>query len=388
MQPMNHSPAPAFDSPAEANAKCAGSRLARPLGSEPDPAQRVRFDGTELLTPVFRHFCGQPFHKHTVQVDWEVDDLLKELKPHLIYSEAHHRGGDPSAASITYSDLLFRLPGEAFVHLHRVKGHAVEIYAGSPETAVKVLADLNARFAKAPPPEASKFFQLCNSGFGGIDRLEISLARVWLQSPAELALHYGDEFAGWEQNLVARLQTQPSGLTILRGEPGVGKTCFVRHLLSRLAKTHRCFLVPTSNFGLLADPQLATFWANEAARSKLHNLLILEDAEALLEKRCGPNNEMVSNLLNMADGLLGDAMRVQIVATVNAPLDKLDPAVTRRGRLQGYHQFRRLSRDEAGRLARAKGLTLPDQPDYTLAEIFTAGQPATGVPQETSIGFR
>ena len=385
---MIHSPAPTLDSPADANAERAGFRSARPLGTEPPPAERVTFVGTELLTPVFRHFSGRPFHKHTVQVDWAIDEVMNELKAHLIYSEAHHRCGDPSAATVTYSDMLFRLPGEVFLYLHRVKGHAVEVYAGCPETAAKVLGDLNTRFTKPPPPETSKFFQLCTSGFGGIDRLEISLKRAWLQSPADLALHYGAEFAGWEQNLVERLQTQTSGLTILRGEPGVGKTCFVRHLLSRLAKTHRCFVVPTSNFGLLADPQLANFWANEATRSKLHSLLILEDAEALLEKRRGPNNEMVSNLLNMADGLLGDAMRVQIVATVNAPLDKLDPAVTRRGRLQAYHQFRRLTREEAGRLAKAKGITLPEQPDYTLADIFTAGQPGTGVPQEASIGFR
>ena len=311
---------------------------------------------------------------------------MKELRTHLFYSEVHRDWKKPNASKAYVPHLVFHLPDDIFVRLFQKYGQRVEIYAACPEAAEALLTELNKRFAKLPP-ESSKFYQLSSGPGGGIEQLEVALSRVWLQSPADLALHYGDEFVGWEQNLVERLQAQPKGLSILRGEPGLGKTSFVRHLLSRLEKSHRCFAVPTSHFGMLTSPQLTSFWARENARSKLNNLLVLEDAEALLERRTGTNNEFVSNLLNMSDGLLGDAMRVQIIATVNAPMSRLDPAVTRRGRLQAYHHFRRLTRAEAQRLANAKGLMLPVQTDYSLADIFAAGQPDTGTPSEAKIGF-
>ena len=373
-------PAPARPS----NSKRATPHVAR-RASQSRRVEHVNFDGNSPLITIARHFCGQPFHERSASVDWEFEEVLKELRPHLFHSQVHHQWKSPLAPRTFFMQLLFRLPDDIFVRLLQKGGQQVEVYAACPETAEAVLTDLNKRFAKSPA-ETSKFCQLC-SGPDGIERLEVALSRVWLQSPADLALHYGDEFVGWEQNLVERLQAQPKGLTILRGEPGLGKTSFVRHLLSRLEKSHRCFAVPTSQFGMLTSPHLTSFWAKENARSKLNNLLVLEDAEGLLAKRTGTNNEFVSNLLNMSDGLLGDAMRVQIIATVNAPMSQLDPAVTRRGRLQAYHQFRRLTRKEAQRLASAKGLTLPEQTDYSLADIFAARQSDTGVPSEKTIGF-
>ena len=185
-----------------------------------------------------------------------------------------------------------------------------------------------------------------------------------------------------------RLQRQSNGLVVLRGDPGVGKTTFLRHLMTRLAKTHRACLVPTSHFRMLASPEMPVFWTEQNQRSNLHNLLILEDAEALLGKRCGSNDDQVSNLLNMSDGLLGDSMNVQIVATVNATLDKLDPAITRRGRMLGHRQFRRLTRAEAQRLATAKGLPLPDGAEFSLADIYRGADSADAIPAEPTMGFR
>lgn len=383
---MSQAPLPAPAGSVTFKAQPGNSRVGRRRTAQSHRVEHVNFDGTSPLIRIAQHFCGQPFHERSATVDWEFEDVLKELRPHLFHSSIHHDWKHAVASKTFYVHLVFHLPDDCFVRLYQKGGQQVEVYAACPETAEAVLTSLNQRFAK-PPPETSRFYQLCSLA-SGIERLEVALSRVWLQSPADLALHYGDEFVGWEQNLVERLQTQPNGLTILRGEPGLGKTSFVRHLLSRLQQTHRCFAVPTSHFGMLTSPHLTTFWAKENARSKLNNLLVLEDAEALLEKRRGGNSELVSNLLNLADGLLGDAMRVQIIATVNSPINKLDPAITRRGRLQAYHQFRRLTRCEAQRLALAKGFTLREQPDYTLADIFTAAKADTGVPQETTIGFR
>jgi hypothetical protein len=189
------------------------------------------------------------------------------------------------------------------------------------------------------------------------------------------------------QEMITALARRFKANVLLVGDPGVGKTTFLRHLTARLAKTHRAFLVPTSHFNMLASPEMPVFWAGQNYRSSLTNLVILEDAEALLGKRRGSNDDQVSNLLNFSDGMMGDCMKVQIVTTVNAPLEKLDPAITRRGRMLGYRQFRRLTRAEALRLSTAKNLTLGDGDEFSLADIYRGADSADPLPAEPTMGF-
>ena len=94
----------------------------------------------------------------------------------------------------------------------------------------------------------------------------------------------------------------------------------------------------------------------------------------------------MSNLLNIGDGFLGEHLKLHVVATTNTPMRRLDEAMLRPGRLMGTREFRRLTRDEALRLAQAKGLKLADGFDtFSLAEVY-CGRPEVLSP-EPSVGF-
>ena len=337
---------------------------------------------TYFLSPMLRHFHHQPWHAHIGLARLDKAAILAKHQAQLLRSECHHH---PTAEPpfVQPTQLLFRLAENVFVHLEE---DGVWVYAACPAVAAQVLTDWQAQFALPKKEEPPTYF-LLGTEHGSVKRQSVAMTRACPHSAEELALHYGDDFVPWETELIQRLQQQINGLVVLRGEPGTGKSSFLRHLIARLAKTHRAFLVPTTNFGMLSSPEMPSFWAGQNCRSKLQNLLILEDAEALLARRDGSNDAQVSNLLNMSDGLLGDSMRVQIVATVNASLDKLDPAITRRGRLAGFKHFRRLSRAEAQRLATAKGLTLSHGTDFSLAEIYRGADSADPVPAGQVMGF-
>ena len=102
--------------------------------------------------------------------------------------------------------------------------------------------------------------------------------------------------------------------------------------------------------------------------------MVLEDAEAVLIDRRDGDRGAIANLLNISDGLLADFLKVKLLCTVNCPLDRLDPAVVRGGRLLAFREFVRMPRERAERVAAAHHLTLAPQDDYSLAEIF-AGPP-------------
>ena len=109
-------------------------------------------------------------------------------------------------------------------------------------------------------------------------------------------------------------------------------------------------------------------------------------ALAALERAIGLA-QLIVNLLNIGDGFLGEHLKLHVIATTNAPVRQLDPALLRPGRLMGSREFRRLTRPEAQRLAEAKGLKILDQPDYSLGEIYcgAVGGPLGG--GERQVGF-
>lgn len=112
-----------------------------------------------------------------------------------------------------------------------------------------------------------------------------------------------------------------------------------------------------------------------------NSILIIEDAENIIRDR----NELefdasqaVANLLNLSDGLLGDATHMQIIATFNCDLSKIDKALLRKGRLIAHYEFGTIDIDDAKNLSSKLGfgiehITAP----MTLADIYNQSRDET-----------
>ncbi len=128
--------------------------------------------------------------------------------------------------------------------------------------------------------------------------------------------------------------------------------------------------MPAARFASVESGEIVTFWANENRNSKLRKVLILEDAESVLLRRGDDNREKVATLLNLTDGMLGDALGLHVVCTLNSELADLDPALLRPGRLVAHRDFELLNTDEARRLAEFLRVPAPSGDRVSLAEFF------------------
>jgi len=189
-------------------------------------------------------------------------------------------------------------------------------------------------------------------------------------------LYYGEGTAAWADEWIATLNARRYGLTVLTGAPGTGKTTLLRSLAQWLAATHAFYFMPAARFASVESGEIVTFWAGENRNSKLRKILILEDAESVLLRRGDDNREKVATLLNLTDGMLGDALGLHVVCTLNSELADLDPALLRPGRLVAHGDFDLLTNDEARRLAVALNLPTPSGERVSLAELFNSAQPA------------
>lgn len=179
--------------------------------------------------------------------------------------------------------------------------------------------------------------------------------------------HYNDDFLPVAEKIESFMEADnKSGLVILHGKQGTGKTSYIRHLIKRSNK--KVIYMGGDLISKLSDPMLITF-----IREYRNSIFVVEDCEELLASRNGSRimNTGLVNILNMSDGLLGDELCMKFICTFNAPLTDIDTALLRKGRLVARYEFKDLTTDKVNKLIEKEGLGIPQQTNpMSLAEIF------------------
>lgn len=101
--------------------------------------------------------------------------------------------------------------------------------------------------------------------------------------------------------------------------------------------------------------------------------MILEDAEKALTKRSlSDQPSLVSTLLNMTDGILGDILKLNVIVTYNCDRQDIDEALLRKGRLKAEYSFQGLKQDDAKKLIKKLDIDIKPEDNMTLADIYYA----------------
>lgn len=194
---------------------------------------------------------------------------------------------------------------------------------------------------------------------------QLTLKSFKLSVPeAPVNLCYSNEFINGEHNKIfSTLLTDKPGIHLFHGMPGTGKTTYIRHLTKLVNK--RFIFMPT-NFGeMLSNPAFIPF-----IMAYPESIIVMEDAEITIKQRnLQGNHNAIANVLNMADGLLGDVIRCQFIFTFNCELEKIDSAITRPGRCLSNIEFGKLNAQKANDLASFLNLNKSFKESATLAEI-------------------
>lgn len=233
----------------------------------------------------------------------------------------------------------------------------------SPKSDEKVIKNLIKIIKKSiPEPKAqSKIFLLYeNSDNRGLYLKDFKVKKFEIS----LEDNYNDDFQNIHKLIVNRLnKKEDKGLVLLHGEPGTGKTTYIRYLTSLIDK--KMIYIAPEFAHRIASPSFLPFLIDNP-----NSILIIEDAENIIEARENSRNMSVSNLLNVADGLLSDCLNIQLICTFNTHISKVDKALLRKGRLIASYEFKALVVDKAQNLSDKIGFTSKINKAMNLAEIY------------------
>jgi hypothetical protein len=156
------------------------------------------------------------------------------------------------------------------------------------------------------------------------------------------------------------------GILLMHGKPGTGKTTYIRHLIKEVDK--KFIFVPPDVAAEFGSPEITKVLLDFS-----NCILIIEDGEKVLKARAKGITSPISALLNLSDGLLSDALHIQVIATFNCDVDEIDPAIMRKGRLLKRLVFPEMGIEQANKI-RAKLKKAPlaggKAATFTVAEIY------------------
>ena len=196
---------------------------------------------------------------------------------------------------------------------------------------------------------------------------------------------YNDDFFEIHSRVKNALTNDNKGVVLFHGIAGSGKKNYIKWLTSQIPNKKFIF-VPTTMIGSLTDPAFISLLIGNK-----NSVLVLEDCENYIAERTAfnSNTDVVSSILNIADGMLSDVLECQLICTFNSDISKIDSALLRKGRLIAEYKFKELTVEKCNKYLQSTDRNFVVDKPYSLAELTNIDiKELKEQNKQTKIGFK
>lgn len=265
-----------------------------------------------------------------------------------------------------------------FARVEKNISEAYVLYGENDYEAVEEFESICKEFYCAPEKKLNniRLLRVTQQGYDLSDFEVDTVADFSLQE------QYNDDFVPEAEKIESFIQKEKSGIIILHGEKGTGKSTYINHLITTSPEKQFVYF-PSALVPLLGEPSFTDFFP----RLK-DSILILEDCEnALRSRESTGGNSAVNQLLNLSDGLL-KSLGIKFICTFNAPPEEIDEALLRKGRLFSKYEFKKLNAEKSSALlTKLYGKEITAEEPMSLADIYYYDEQSYEDAPMAQIGF-
>lgn len=160
------------------------------------------------------------------------------------------------------------------------------------------------------------------------------------------------------------IESNESGIALLHGPSGTGKTHFLRYLINKYQDVK--FINVDKEVFDNADSETFSEFLDRYDKA----IYIIEDSEALIRSRENGVNPYMSMILNLTDGLESDEKTVKFIFTYNTNDVNVDEALKRKGRTKITYEFKELEIDIVAKLFKKFGIKDKPNKPMRLCDIY------------------
>lgn len=217
------------------------------------------------------------------------------------------------------------------------------------------------QFYVAPDGQENVFWRICSSQSG----YYLEKGNCKCPENFDVSKLYNNDFIQEDVKINNFIEKDDqSGLIILHGEKGTGKSSYIKYLINKHPDKKFVF-VPAGMIKLLGDPSFGSFLT-----SLSKHVIVLEDCEGAIRDRKIGDAAAVSLLLNLTDGVMADDLNMTFICTFNEDMKNIDDALLRKGRCISKYQFEPLCVEKADALLKERGIEALVTKPMVLSDIF------------------
>ncbi|HPD96602.1 MAG TPA: AAA family ATPase [Tenuifilaceae bacterium] len=314
---------------------------------------------------LFVKLFGKYYSKYRIRTEIKnkelVDKIVQQysLNQNQIIRNDETIFNEPSQVNYKNSDIILILKKELIV---KVYDSIVEIYYSSniQDAELKKIIRMTEEFKTET--EINRKFYMVQKSLNNFELTEFNVKPFAI----DLSVNYNEDFKNVHNIIFNSLNTKgKNGLILLHGKFGTGKTFYIRHLINSINRKFIYF--PSNMIDALNSPSFLPFISEQP-----NSILVMEDCENILTPRVNGavNSIGIQNLLNLGDGLLSDALSLNVICTFNASIKRIDDAILRKGRLIARYEFKELETKKAQALANKIGKNIVIENPMTVSEIY------------------
>lgn len=186
----------------------------------------------------------------------------------------------------------------------------------------------------------------------------------YLYKDIDIDKNYNDDFkVPYEKICNVINEDDKTGLILLYGDPGTGKTSVIKNLISKYPDKDFVFIDGQLLLNASQEKLMSYFLENQ------NTIFILEDCEKALMSRDKGYNPVINTILNITDGIIGDVLGIKLICTFNTSLQNIDKALLRKGRLSVKYEFGKLHKEKVSKI-----LGYNVGKDMILADIYNVDE--------------